>query len=196
MWHWILAWRRWADLWIFAISKIDCSLLKCLFLRHVCPFKFLWCNLYFHNSYPFFCWDIAICSWALESFLIISQVGFNYHRKCTPCSTLIVLLFWGLEAVIYSYLPILYSYFFWLWNYDCFVNRKVFHIYAFLFLAPVCFCFCQAHCCLLWMVVAIVHHTPGVCDHMFFTSQIVLGNHLTVTEWLQKWEHFTCFARF
>lgn len=44
--------------------------------------------------------------------MIIGQVTFDYHRKGTPYSTLIVLLFWGLETVIYSCLPILYSFFF------------------------------------------------------------------------------------
>lgn len=35
--------------------------------------------------------------------MIIGQVTFDYHRKGTPCSTLIVLLFWGLETLTPAY---------------------------------------------------------------------------------------------
>lgn len=54
---------------------------KCLFLGYMGLFKFHSCNLDFHIFYPFSCCIIAICSWALGSFLIISQVSSCLSQK-------------------------------------------------------------------------------------------------------------------
>lgn len=40
--------------------------------------------------------------------------------------------------------------------------------------------------------MVVVHHSPGVCDGLFSTSQFVLAHHLAVTERLWKREHLFC----
>lgn len=144
-------------------------------------FKFHSCNLDFHIFYPFSCCIIAICSWALGSFLIISQVSSCLSQK------LHTLFHFGCVTVLgprsclcthtHAFLHIL-ALELWLF---CGLTED-FHIHVFLIPAPVCSCLCEAHSCLVWMV-SIVHHTPGVCDGMFSTSLNVLSWEPFSSDW-------------
>lgn len=92
---------------------------KCLFLGYMGLFKFHSCNLDFYIFYPFSCCIIAICSWALGSFMIISHVSSCLSQKLHTLFHFGCVTVLGPRSCLCTQ-PMLSS-IFWLWSYGCFV---------------------------------------------------------------------------